>query len=85
MFKRAAIAVSTLIVTVNCFATTFYVVDGKLVGKAGEAKKIATTNPKAKVVKIQATEVQMNEETGNLKKSRDLTAAETKQAVNSLK
>lgn len=66
-------------------AATFYIVDGKQVASAGEAKKLAFKNPKATVLKIQATEVKMNDETMNLKKSRDLTASEVQKAAATLK
>ena len=82
---RSLILTLTIIASASAQAATFYIVDGKQVASAGEAKRAAIKNPKATIVKVQATQVTMNEETMNLKKSRDLTTDEVKKASAALK
>lgn len=52
-------------------ASTYFVVNGKLVSQ-GKAEDAIRKDPKIKVVKIQANEVELNERTGNFKKSDDI-------------
>lgn len=54
-------------------AASYYFVNGKQVANQGEAKRAAMKDPKAIVLKVQATQVKMNEETFNLKKDKDVT------------
>lgn len=83
MFKVIATAL-VLVASVNASAASYYIVDGAL-KTSGQAQKAALTNPKAQIFKIQATKVSMNEETGRLKKSADLSEAELKSAVSKMK
>ena len=62
-------------------AKTFYYVNGKLVETVGQAKKAALKDPKAVVYKIQATQVAMNDETLNLKKSKDVELEQLKTII----
>ena len=56
-------------------AETFYAVEGKI-ATGGEAHKAAEAGKK--VIKIQATYVQVNEKSGNLKKSSDASLKDIK-------
>lgn len=74
----------TLLASVHASAATFYVVDGKIVNQ-GAAEETARKSPQAKIIKISATYVAINPETGNFKKFADIGDDELKKAVSSAK
>jgi hypothetical protein len=78
---QLTIALVCVLASALANAKTFYFVDGKMVASAGDAKKAALKNDKAVVVKIQATQVTLNGETLNLKKSADLELAAVKALI----
>lgn len=78
---KQLIAGLILLAGFSAHSASYYFVDGKQVANQGEAKRASMKNPKAKVIKIQATVVQMNEETFNLRKTSDLTLTELKTVI----
>lgn len=80
MFKAIATAI-VLAASLSANAASYYFVNGKPAANQAEAKRAGLKDPKAKIVKIQATVVQMNEETLNLKKSSDISLQEVKALI----
>lgn len=78
--KQVIIAGLVSLACVAAQAKTFYIVNGKA-ATAAQAKK---ADKNATIIKVQASKVQMNEDTGNLKKSADVEATDLKKAVSAL-
>ena len=75
---RSLVIVLALLGSVSAQAGSFYFINGKAVKTKGEATKAAMKDPKAKVVKVQASYVSLNDETMNLKKTEDISLDDMK-------
>lgn len=75
----AALGVS-LGISLAANASTYYMVNGKIISQ-GKAEDAIRANPKLKVIKLQVTEVELNDQTGNFKKSSDLSIDEVRAAL----
>ncbi len=71
MLKPVLALIAALVLSIAANASTYFSVDGKLVSQ-GKAEDAIRKNPNAKVYKIQANEVELNDRTGNFKKSDDI-------------
>lgn len=80
MVGKHILVALVLVAGFQASAKTFYSVGGKIVS-AGAAEEAKRKDPKTKVYKIQATEVQLNDETGNFKKLNDIEAETLKSLI----
>lgn len=70
-YKFVLVSLTIVMSASVSLAKPVFVVDGKIVSQ-GEAENIQRKNPATKVYKIAATEVRVSDETGNFKKSDDV-------------
>ena len=61
-------------------ASTYYIVNGKVISQ-GKAEDSIRANPKLKVIKLQVTEVELNDDTGNFRKSSDVSIDDARSAL----
>lgn len=69
--QALAIGVITLAISALAHAETSYCINGKVVS-AGEATRTALKAPGTKIIKVQVSQVTLNDETMRLKKASDI-------------